>query len=86
MLYLGLDKNPNTAHHTIFFSNDYHQFVDSIFHTKKLNYDISYMYECFCIDPTLAPDGMYNVYILVPTPNNKANINWRKKQMLIDIM
>ncbi len=80
MLYLGLDKNPNTAHHTIFFSNDYHQFVDSIFHTKKLNYDISlYVRNASVIDPTLAPDGMYNVYILVPTPNNKANINWEKE-------
>jgi len=77
MLYLGLDIELELEHHTVFFSDDYKSFVDSIFHGKKLNPDISfYVRNASPIDKTLAPEGCSNIYILLPVPNNKSKIDW----------
>jgi len=77
MLYLGLDTELDLEHHTIFFSDDYHSFVNSIFQEKKLNADISfYVRNGSPIDETLAPNGHSNIYVLLPVPNNKSKINW----------
>jgi len=77
MLYLGIDREVDLEHHTIFFSNDYKNFVDSIFMEKRMNEDISfYVRNASATDPTLAPEGMSGIYILVPVPNNKSGIRW----------
>lgn len=80
MLYLGINKKLNWEHHTIYFSNNYKKFVDSIFKDKTINEDVSiYVRNASITDETLAPKGMSNIYVLVPMPNNKSGIKWDKK-------
>lgn len=77
MVYLGLNKKINLEHHTVFFSDNYKEYVDSIFGGKKINKDISfYVRNASPIDKKVAPKDKYNIYILVPVPNNKSKINW----------
>jgi len=91
MLYLGLDtKIEDLEHHTVFFSDDYKAFVDSIFHDKKISQDISfYVRNASILDDSLAPEGCSGIYILVPVANNKSGINWdiegpKMRELVID--
>ncbi len=77
MLYLGLDKNYDLAHHTIIFAEDYTTNIDNIFHNKILSRDFSFYVQNACInDDTLAPAGKSALYVLMPTPNNESGIDW----------
>ena len=81
MLYLGIDEKLDWAHHAIYFSDDYQGYVNSIFKQKELNRDISfYIRNASPIDDSLAPEGMSNIYVLVPVPNNKSKIDWQKEK------
>ncbi len=81
MLYLGLDKLYDLPHHTISFSKKYRQNVDDIFKNKVLSKDMSiYIRNASVTDPTLAPKGQSAVYILVPTPNRFAPVDWAKEK------
>ena len=92
MLYLGLDKQYDLPHHTIFFAEDYRKNVDDIFHLREPDSDLSvYVRNASVTDPTLAPEGHSAVYVLVPMPNLRAGIDWEKKQnafreTVLDIM
>jgi phytoene desaturase len=77
MLYLGVDQELDWEHHTIYFSDDYKKFVDSVFISKELDDDFSmYIRSASRLDKTLAPKGCSNIYVLVPMPNNKSGLNW----------
>lgn len=81
MLYLGLKKKYNLQHHTVIFSENYREFVDSIFHSKKLFPDISfYVQNASRTDPSLAPEGKSTIYVLVPVPNNMGGVDWDKEK------
>jgi phytoene desaturase len=92
MLYLGLDKQYELPHHTIFFAKDYRKNVDDIFHLREPDSDLSvYVRNASVTDPTLAPEGHSAVYVLVPMPNLRAGIDWEAKQnafreTVLDIM
>lgn len=92
MLYLGLDKQYNLPHHTIFFAKDYRKNVDDIFHLREPDGDLSvYVRNASVTDPTLAPEGHSAVYVLVPMPNLRADIDWEQKkaafrETVLDIM
>lgn len=78
MVYLGLDKVYDTLpHHTIVFADDYRKNVDAIFHSMQLSEDLSlYIRNATPTDPTIAPEGHSNIYVLVPVPNNRSGIDW----------
>jgi len=78
MLYLGVDKSfPDIPHHSIIFADDYKKNVDEITNTKILSDDPSIYVQNACVtDSTLAPKGKSTLYVLVPVPNNKSQINW----------
>ncbi|MFI3222176.1 MAG: phytoene desaturase family protein, partial [Methylococcaceae bacterium] len=77
MLYLGLDKSYDLAHHTIIFAEDYTTNIDNIFHNKILSRDFSFYVQNACVnDDTLAPAGKSALYVLMPTPNNESGIDW----------
>jgi phytoene desaturase len=77
-LYLGLDKVYPLAHHSIVFSQNYQQYVATLTESLTLSTDPSfYVHNPSLIDPTLAPKNQSSVYILVPVPNLKANIDWQ---------
>ena len=77
MLYLGLDKLYDLPHHTIAFAKNYHSNIHNIFRSKTLSSDMSfYVQNASVNDPSLAPAGKSALYVLVPMPNNDANIDW----------
>ncbi len=70
VILLGLDKRyPQLAHHNIFFSDDYKREFDDIFIRKSLPDDPTiYIADTSFSDPTHAPDGGSNLFILVNAP------------------
>ncbi len=68
MLYLGINKKlPSLLHHTLIFSKDWEKNFEQIFDTPEFPTDPS-IYICAAskTDPTVAPEGMENVFVLVP--------------------
>ena len=82
MLYLGLDKiYTELPQHTIAFADDYHKNVDNIFKDFSLSDDMSvYIRNASVNDKTIAPEGKSNIYVLVPVPNNRAKVDWKKEE------
>ena len=77
MIYLGVNKPYDLTHHTIVFADDYKRNVNEITTTKTLSEDISFYVQNGSIsDETLAPKGKSALYVLVPVPNNRSNIDW----------
>jgi phytoene desaturase len=77
MLYLGLDKIYDLAHHTIVFAGDYRANIDHIFQQKTLSDDFSFYVQNACVnDESLAPEGKSTLYVLVPMPNNDSELDW----------
>ncbi len=80
MLYLGVDKKYFAPHHNIIFAEDYRQNIEDI-QEGRLSEDFSfYVQNASITDETLAPKGKSTVYILVPVPNNRSNIDWDNNQ------
>lgn len=81
MMYLGMDKIYDLPHHAIIFARDYQNSVKEIFKENKESYDISfYVRNASVTDPSLAPEGCSSLYILVPTPNLEADIDWEETE------
>lgn len=78
MIYLGVKKiYKHLAHHNVFFSKNYKENVDDIFKNKKLPRYISfYIQNASITDDTLAAANKSTIYILVPVPNLRADIDW----------
>lgn len=81
MLYLGLNhRYDSIAHHSILFADDYQNNVKEIVENMTLPQDPSiYVQNASIVDPTLAPEGKSSLYVLVPVPNNKSGIDWKKE-------
>jgi phytoene desaturase len=79
MLYLGVDGlSRNVPHHTIYISKDYERNLDEIENRHILSEDPSfYVQNASVTDPTLAPDGMSTLYVLVPVTHQHPNVDWR---------
>ena len=81
MLYLGIEGRYDLPHHTIHIADDYHRNLNEIEKQKILSEDPSFYVQNACItDPTLAPDGMSTLYVLVPVPNNTSGIDWSEQK------
>jgi phytoene desaturase len=79
MLYLGVDKQYNAPHHNIVFADDYRKNIADI-EEGRLSEDFSfYVQNASITDDSLAPEGKSAVYVLVPIPNNRSNIDWDSK-------
>ena len=78
MLYLGLDTVWQTpTHHTFIFAKDVKKNMDDIFSHYQLPDDISiYIANPGVNDSSMAPPGESALYILVPVPNTRAEIDW----------
>lgn len=90
LFYLWLDTiYENLNHHNIVFNKDYKTFVENISEYKDVSDDFSfYVQNPSITDKTLAPNWHSGLYILVPTPNNRSEINWedKKEKMLENIL
>ena len=78
MLYLGLDKlYEKEPHHHIIFADDYAQNVGDIQSQKRISEDMSiYVRNSSVNDQTVAPAGHSQLYLLVPTINNRHGDQW----------
>jgi phytoene desaturase len=81
MLYLGVNKRYQTAHHTIVFAKNYRTNVEDIFHRKITSPEISlYVQNPVVTDPAAAPDGKSGIYVLVPAPNLTGPTDWNQNR------
>lgn len=80
LMYLGLKgKLPELEHHNLFFVDDWKRNFDSIFTDKDLPHPASiYICKPSATDPSVAPKGNENIFVLVPLP---AGINTTAKQI-----
>ncbi|WP_310550798.1 phytoene desaturase family protein [Paenibacillus glufosinatiresistens] len=81
MLYLGVDGKLDLPHHAVHFAADYRLNVEEITAAGRLSADPSlYVHNPSAIDPTLAPPGKSSLYVLMPVPNLKADIDWEAER------
>ncbi len=68
IFYLGIDKKlEGIEHHTLFFDEDLSKHADSIYETPAWPENPSIYFSCTSkTDPTVAPVGMENLFILIP--------------------
>jgi phytoene desaturase len=79
MLYLGLDKVYDLQHHTVVFAKSYRRNLASISAGKIPWGNASfYVRNSGVTDPKVAPPGHSGIYVLVPVPNKKARIDWKR--------
>lgn len=70
LMYLGVKGElPELEHHNLFFVDDWKKNFDNIFTDKKLPWPAS-LYICrpSASDPSVAPKGYENVFVLIPLP------------------
>ena len=66
-----------TAHHNIHFGRSWRRVFDELIDEKTLMSDPSILVtNPTRSDPSLAPDGKHVYYVLLPTPNTSAGIDW----------
>ncbi|MEZ0169176.1 phytoene desaturase family protein [Microvirga sp. TS319] len=80
MLYLGLEGDVgDLSHHTILLAKDYERNIREITEGILSDEPSIYVQHAGATDPTLAPRGHTSLYILVPVPNLRCNIDWQKE-------
>lgn len=82
VLLLGVRKRfPALAHHNIFFSDDYRAEFDAIFKDLRPAPDPT-VYVCATTrtDPTQAPAGCENLFVLINAPYTSRQTDWEKEK------
>lgn len=80
VLLLGVNKQyPHLAHHNIFFSDDYRAEFDDLF-TRHIPLRQPTIYVCATSrsDPSQAPEGHENLFVLVNAPYLTGKSDWRR--------
>ena len=82
MMYLGVEgRYDDLAHHNIFVSADYRRNLREIERDHVLSADPSfYVQNASVTDPTLAPEGMSALYVLVPVTQQHPNVDWNREK------
>lgn len=80
LLYMGVKKRyPSLEHHTLILSHRYKDLIKDIFHKKVLADDFSmYLHVPTKSDPDMAPEGCESMYVLIPVPNQKSQLDWEE--------
>ncbi|MFW5798140.1 MAG: phytoene desaturase family protein [Planctomycetota bacterium] len=78
MVYLGIEGPvEGPLHHNIFFSDEYKQNLADIESNFRLHENPSmYVQNATPTDPSLAPEGMSTLYLLIPVPHCHPGIDW----------
>lgn len=81
MMYLGTDKGyPQLLHHNVFLSPDVKGNFADIFQRRVVSDRPSFYINCPTrTDPSLAPEGGDNIYILVPVPHLTLAVDWERE-------
>ncbi|MFO0873254.1 MAG: phytoene desaturase family protein [Phycisphaerales bacterium] len=77
MMYLGVRGEIDLPHHTIYTSASYRSNLADIGEGRLGDDPSFYVCNPSRLDGSLAPPGCSSLYVLVPTPNTKAPIDWR---------
>jgi phytoene desaturase len=78
MLIGSSKKYDHVAHHNIHFGHDWDGVFDQLINRQELMSDPSFLVTVPSHDdPDLAPRGKNSYYVLFPTPNLDADIDWR---------
>ncbi len=80
LIYFGTNKKyPGMAHHNVLFGPRYKELLKDIFTRGVLPDDFSLYLHCPTVtDPSLAPEGCENFYVLSPVAHlGKMNIDWK---------
>jgi phytoene desaturase len=75
LVYLGVQGDlPQLEHHTLFFAQAWAENFEAIFGREPRIPDVPSFYVCkpSGIDPSVAPEGTENVFVLVPLPADPA--------------
>ncbi|MEL6405336.1 MAG: phytoene desaturase [Chloroflexota bacterium] len=95
VIYFGTKKlyrEHNMAHHNIILSERYKGLLQEIFNEKQLSEDFSlYLHMPTITDPSIAPEGCENFYVLSPVPHLGSGIDWEKqaipyRDMILDFL
>ena len=80
--YFGTKKTyEDIAHHTIVLGPRYKGLLKDVFSKKVLADDFSlYLHAPTRSDPSVAPEGCENFYVLSPVPNQKSGLDWSELQ------
>ncbi|MBV9848570.1 MAG: phytoene desaturase [Armatimonadetes bacterium] len=83
MLYLGTDRvYPDLRHHNFFLARDYRRNFEEIFDAKVPPRDPSFYVNCPArTDPSVAPPGGDNLFVLVPVPHLTEQQRWDAGQV-----
>ncbi len=83
MLYLGTDQiYPQLRHHNFYLSSDYKRNFEEIFQAKVPPRDPSfYVNAPGRTDPSVAPPGHDNLFVLVPIPHLTDQMTWDDAQI-----
>lgn len=89
LFYIGLDtKIKDLHHHTLFFDADFDQHAEEIYKTKQWPKDpLFYMCAPSVTDSSVAPEGMENIFLLMPlAPDIKDTEELREQyfQVMVD--
>ena len=83
VIYFGTKKqyrDVGLKHHNIILGERYKHLLHDIFEEKHLSEDFSlYLHMPSLTDPSIAPDGCENFYVLSPVPHLGSGIDWTKK-------
>jgi phytoene desaturase len=80
MLYLGLEGDVGDLElHTIVLSQDYERNIHEISNGTLPDRPSFYVQHAGRTDPGLAPPGHTSLYVLVPVPNLRCNVDWGKE-------
>ncbi len=82
LIYLGINKKlPQIIHHTFYLADDWAEHFDDIFSKKKWPDNPCYYLGCPSkTDPSVAPEGMENLFVLVPVaPDLEDHDNIREE-------
>jgi len=80
MLYLGIEGEVgDLSHHTILLARDYERNIREITQGVLSDEPSIYVQHGGATDPSLAPAGHTSLYVLVPVPNLRCDIDWAQE-------
>lgn len=82
VIYFGTKKqyrDVGLAHHNIILGERYKGLLDDIFNKQQLAQDFSlYLHMPSLTDPSIAPEGCENFYVLSPVPHLGSGVDWTR--------
>jgi phytoene desaturase len=82
VIYFGTKRqyrDQGLAHHNIILGERYKGLLNDIFNKQQLSEDFSlYLHMPSLTDPSVAPEGCENFYVLSPVPHLGSGIDWTK--------